>query len=110
MVSKREADWEEEARKEFAHLPSERFYTVDDLVATYFYNCWIINLLDARGMGYRGESFKYQVPLCLLVVKVTIETAPVICFINGRSKEICYKIFLRQLLADEVEWRHDKFG
>lgn len=88
----------------------ERYFTRDSLRDVYLYERYLVNLLDDRDIIYRGDSFRYSLPLSLLVVKVTIGDEPYVCFINGRLRETCYRIFLRRLQEDTVEWRVDQYG
>lgn len=83
---------------------------LDEIKTLTTYGVYLVNLLDERDVAYRGESFKYGVPMCLLVVKVSIQDEPYVCFVNALSRTNCYRIFLRRWLEDSVEWRPDKFG
>lgn len=87
-----------------------RMVDLDWLRTVYMYNEYLVNLLDDVGVEFRGESFKYGIPMCLLVVKGTVGANHVVSFINGLSRVGCYNTFLHQLENGEVQWRVDKYG
>lgn len=87
-----------------------RMVDPDWMRTVYMYNEYLVNLLDDEGVDFRGESFKYGIPMCLLVVKGTIGDKHVVSFINGLNRIGCYNTFLHQLEMGEVMWRVDKYG
>ena len=87
----------------------ERFVSREDLRALSMFSVYLVNLADADGWVYDGHSFKVGAALGCLVIKATMDDAPVVSFISGRTFINCVKIFLRRLDSDTVEWRKDKF-
>ncbi len=76
----------------------------------YRFFCRVVNILDEKGVGYRGHSLRESDYLNLLVVKATVEGEPVVCFINAGTSLNCLKIFLLKFEEDRLEWRHDKYA
>lgn len=87
----------------------KRYFTVRELQALYMYEKYLVNLLDEVGVSYRGQSVKYDIPVCLLVLKGTREGENIVAFVNGLSIIECKQICVRKLLDGALEWRVDKF-
>lgn len=88
----------------------QRYFTTEEYTTAYMYTKYLVNLMEDAGYQFRGESFKYGVPLCLLVVKGVVENAPMVCFINALSRLNAYKIFLQRLEEGTLEWRRDQYA
>ena len=100
----------DELGEQLSILPEDAILGRDDVLILYKFTMYLVNLCEDQGVTFRGESFKYGVPMCLLVVKVTIDDRGYVCFINALSRLNCYKIFLSRLEDGTVEWREDKFA
>jgi len=70
----------------------------------------LVNLLQASGVFYRGESIKNQGWATLLVVKGAVDGTPVVAFVTERTPTDCMRVFLRQVDERRVEWKEDKFA
>ena len=99
-----------DVKTSLAGLVDQRFITREDVMVAYLVDQYIVNLLEEDGVAYRGLSFRARLPLSLLVVKVTIDKDPFVCFVSGRTFLICLRIFFRRLAESSVEWRTDKYG
>ncbi len=82
----------------------------EEFVAMYMGCQYVQNLLEEAGIQWRGYSYKAGVPVALLVVKGTIEDAPVVVFTSGRDLTNCFRIFFRMLREDFLQWVPDRFG
>lgn len=91
-------------------LRDNRALDTDDLRALVFLADFLLDWLHKQGSIYRGFSFSYRTPLCLLIVKATIEDEAVVSFVSGRTLQNCAKILFRRCLEDSVEWQPDKYG
>lgn len=91
-------------------IPEEGPLARDDVRVWHEFHYYNVNLLEQRGLAWRGESFKNQGWSCLLVVKVARGRIPLVAFITGEDTTGCMRIFLRQLAEGTVEWRDDKFA
>jgi hypothetical protein len=88
----------------------QRIFSRADVRTCYLFNCYLVDVLATLGVEYRGHTFRYNVPMCLLVVRGTIKDRPYVSFVSGMSALSCQRIFLRRCEDDEVEWREDQFG
>jgi hypothetical protein len=100
----------QELDKVIATLPTEGPLTRDEVRTWAYWMLLLVNLLDAEGLYYRGESFKSQGWATLLVVKVARDGIPLVAFVTERTPTACMGVFLRQLEERRVEWRDDRFG
>lgn len=81
-----------------------------DIVAMYSGCQYTVNILDDQGLEFRGYAYKYKPPLDLLVVKATLDSVPVVCFVSGESFVGCFRIFFRLLNDRTIQWIPDKFA
>ncbi len=82
----------------------------DDVMAWWMGCQYVVNLLDDAGLEWKGYSYRPRVPLGLLVVKATLEMAPVVCFVSARTLTTAFRIFFRELREDRVQWVPDKYA
>ena len=87
----------------------ERFISRQDLRAVAMFAVYLVNLLGTEGATYDGHSLTIKTPMCLLVVRGTIDGVPHIVFTSGRTPTACTRIFMRKLEEGLLEWRPDKF-
>lgn len=93
----------------YSVVTDRRYFTTEEVQTLYMFEKYLVNLLEARGVEYRGQSVKYGIPMCLLVLKGRVEGQNVVAFINGLSILGCKKIVVQQLLRGVVAWRDDRF-
>jgi hypothetical protein len=91
-------------------LDDSRFLTSEEWGEVYRYVVYLVNLLDEQGMVYRGHSFKYGVPVSLLVTKVIRGKSMLVAFTSGITFQSCMGAFLNRLREDTVEWREDRYA
>ena len=82
----------------------------DDIMAWWKGCHYVVNLLEDEGLEWRGYSYRPRVPLGLLVVKATMDRAPVVCFVSARTLTNAFRIFFRELREDRLQWVPDKYG
>ena len=87
----------------------ERFLTRLQLSALARFFMYLVNLSEDDGWIYDGHSMKLGSPMCVLVVKATIDHAPVVVFTSARTTTGCVVTFMRKLDQGLLEWRDDKF-
>lgn len=87
----------------------ERYLSRDALSALFKFTGYIVNLADGQDWTYDGHSWKEGTPLGCLVIKATMDDAPVVCFCSARSFLNSVKIFIRKLDLDVVDWRPDRY-
>ena len=87
----------------------ERFISREDFRATAMFSMYLVNLLEGVGATYDGHSLSIKTPMCLLVVRGTVDGVPHIVFTSARTPIGCIRIFIRKLEGDMLEWRPDKF-
>jgi hypothetical protein len=88
----------------------QRFLSRDDLLALWMLSEYAVNVLDSVNASYRGFTFREDIPLSLLVVKMRTDEGGFVCFVNGRGLAECAKVFFTKLEEDRVEWRVDQFA
>lgn len=88
----------------------ERFITREQLSAVAMFTVYLVNLLEDAGAVYTGHSLRVKSPMCLLVVRGSLDGIPHVVFTSGRTPLSCIRIFLRKLEEDLLEWSPDKFG
>jgi len=82
----------------------------EEMLAALTYILYLVNIFDDAGITYRGDNYKYQGQINLLVVKATIDDNPVVTFINAMTRQQAVKIFLDQLGERRVLWYPDKWA
>lgn len=87
----------------------ERFVTRKEIEALAMFFVYLVNLSGDDGWSYDGHSLKVGTPMCVLVVKATIEGAPYVVFTSARTTTGCVVTFIRKLQEDLLEWRADKY-
>lgn len=87
----------------------ERFISRDDLRTMAVFSIYLVNLLEGVGASYDGHSLRLGSPMCLLVVRGTIDGVPHVVFSSARTPIACMRIFLRKLEEGLLEWTKDKF-
>lgn len=87
----------------------ERFISRDEIEAVAMFNMYLVNLLEDAGATYDGHSLRIGTPMCLLVVRGSLDGIPHVVFSSGRTPIACVRIFLRKLEEGLLEWTPDKF-
>jgi len=82
----------------------------EEVLTMWLYESQIVNLLEAKGMHYRGESVKDQGWATLTVLKVAREGIPYVVFVTERNRIGCMRVLLRQIEEERLELREDKFA
>lgn len=91
-------------------LPLEGPLTKEDVKIWWRWNVHLVNVLEAAGYYYRGESWKYQGWATLLVLKVVLDGVPLVAFYTERTPTACMRVALKNLDAGTVGWTNDKFA
>lgn len=86
-----------------------RFISRDELRAVAMFTMYLVNLLEGVGATYDGHSLRIGTPMCLLVVRGTLNAVPRVVFTSGRTPVACMRIFLRKLDEGLLEWVVDRF-
>lgn len=105
----RETEYVERFETSLAGWTDERFVSRDQIRALAMFSLYLVNLAEYGEWSYYGHSYKATQPLGVLVVKATMDEAPVVCFTSARTFCSCVRIFLRKLESDLVEWRPDQY-
>lgn len=87
----------------------ERFVSREQIRALSMFNMYLVNLSEEDGWQYDGHSWKQGNPIGCLVVKATMDGAPVVVFTSARTTINGVVIFLRKLEQGLLEWRPDKY-
>ena len=87
----------------------ERFISREDVRTVAIFAEYLVNLLEAEGASYDGHSLRIGTPMCLLVVRGTIDSIPHVAFTSARTPTACMRIFLRKLDEERVEWTVDRY-
>lgn len=67
------------------------------------YLAWYENVvLDGYNLSHRSNGW-------LLVIKVSTDRGPKVCFTGGHTTWACWEQFLLDLHRGEIRWREDKF-
>lgn len=99
----------EQFEKALETWTDERFISKDEVRTAAMFSMYLVNLLEAAGASYDGHSLRIGTPMCLLVVRGTLEGVPHVVFSSGRTPIACMRIFLRKLAEDLLEWSPDRF-
>ena len=81
-----------------------------DVLTLWKWDQMKVNLLDDKGLTWRGESFKNQGWSVLMVLKVAQGTTPLVVFITEKDTTGCVRVLLRMLEEGLLELREDKFA
>lgn len=87
----------------------QRFVSREQIRALAMFSLHLVNLLEAQGWAYYGQSHRQKGAMGCLVVKADHEGTPHVVFTNARTHTSCIVIFLRRLEAGALEWRPDKY-
>lgn len=82
----------------------------EDLQTEHMFSTYIVNLLEDRGLHWRGQSVKNQGWSVLLVVKVARDSLPLVGFFTERTTTHCMRLFLKKLAEGTINWQKDKFA
>jgi len=82
----------------------------DDIMTYILFNEYLVNLLEAAGLYWRGQSFSNRGWAVLLVVKAAKGDTPYVGFVTERTTTACMRVFLRKLGEGSVNWKPDKFA
>lgn len=91
-------------------LPLEGPLTKKEVSVWARWHLLLVNLLEAVGYFYRGESFKAQGWSTLLVLKAAREGTPLVVFVTERTPTDCMRVCLKMIEEGRVPWREDRFG
>lgn len=91
-------------------VPEEGVFPRESWRTLYMFGVYLVNLLDAEGIVYRGHSLRESDEWALLVVRGILEKKAVVCFTNAIDGLNCRRVFLRKLESGTLEWRADKFA
>lgn len=93
-----------------AKIPEEGPLPREDVKTWWRWIVHLVNILEAMGYHYRGESLKDQGWATLLVLKVAKDGVPLVAFITERDTTSCMRRVLRELDAGGCSWREDKYA
>lgn len=105
----RDSEYVKQFRTAVEEWTDERFLSRRQLFAGAMFLLYLVNLADEDGWSYDGHSMKVGVPMCMLVVKATIEEVPYVVFTSARTTMGCVVTFLRKLEEGLLEWREDRY-
>jgi len=95
---------------ELAKLEEEGPLPREDVKTWWRWIVHIVNILEAMGLHYRGESIKNQGWATLLVLKVARDGVPLVVFCTERDTTACMRRVLRELDAGTIQFREDKYA
>lgn len=98
-----------EFRKSLEAWTDERFVSRQQLDDLAMFSMYLVNLAEADGWQYDGQSYKVGAPMGCLVVRGTIDGIPHVVFTSGRTHTGCVGAFLRKMRDGYLEWRQDRF-
>lgn len=93
-----------------AEALAERPTEAKDAATHMEFEGWLINLLEDKGLAWRGHSFKNQGWATLLVMKVAREGVPQVGFFTEQTTTGCVRVFLRKLAEGSIPWKRDQFA
>lgn len=99
----------EEFESALADWTDERFISRQGIRALAMFSVYLVNLAEADGWQYDGQSFKVGTPMSCLVVRSTIDGIPHVVFTSGQTHIGCVSAFLRKLDEGWLEWRVDRY-
>ena len=82
----------------------------EELAVEHLFCSYILNFLEHHGLGYRGQSIKYQGWSTLLVLKVVKDDLPYVGFFTERTTTRCMGLAVRKIGEGTVNWQKDKFA
>lgn len=88
----------------------EPWFEESQIRALVLFNERMLNVADDQGFTYRGFSWRPGVPYGLLVVRITKDDKPLVCFLNARTLLDTFVLFARKLSGKTIVWKADRFG
>lgn len=86
-----------------------RLISREDIRVWYEFNNYLVNLAEADGWTYDGQSFTKKEPMSTLVVRGTHGNIPHVAFTSGRTATECMRSFLRKMREGWLEWSVDRY-